>query len=74
MHHIVEHVAAQLLLELLLVVEVKLDEMDALVLQVLLRAAATYGGPGVHTPPQGLFYDKRADESAGSCDKNLHKY
>ena len=58
MHHIVELVAAQLFLQPLLRREVQLDEVDALVLQELPRAAATHSSPRLEPPAEGFFNDE----------------
>ena len=65
-NHIVEVMAAELLAEPLLRREVEFDEMDALVLQVLLGAAATHGSPRLHSSAESLFDDEGAYETAGS--------
>ena len=68
MHHIVECLVFELCFKLALTAQVQLDEMDALVLQELPGAGAAHGCPGVHATAQGLFYDIRAYESAGSSN------
>ncbi len=65
-NHIVEVMTAELLAEPFFGREVELDEVDALVLQVLPRAAATHGSPRLHSPAESLFDDEGADETAGS--------
>jgi len=73
MHYVVELVSLQLFLQSLLVAEVKFNEMYALVFQKLSGTAAAYRRPSLHASSDGFLYDKRAYETTGSCNKNLHK-
>ena len=58
MHHIVEVLATQLFLQLLLTIKIEFDEVDIWTFQVLLRTAAAHGSPCIHAPAKGFFHDE----------------
>jgi hypothetical protein len=72
MYHIVEMVATELLSELLLGAEVKLDEVYARVLEVSLGTGAANGGPRLEASLQSLSHDEAAYETACASNEYFH--
>ena len=73
MHHVVERMFLQLLFQLRLIAQVQFYEMDTLVLQEVSLTTSPDGSPRLKPALQRLFHDKRANESAGSCNEYLHR-
>ena len=69
MHHVGELMTAQLLHQPFLRIQVELDELDAVVLQKLLRTAAAHSCPHLISSLQTFLHDETSDEATGSCDK-----
>ena len=70
-HHIVERVAVELSLERVFRRKVKLNEVDAAVGEVSSRCGLAHCRPYLHAAAQGFFYNKTANETAGTGYKNL---
>ena len=71
MDHVVETQSAHGVGHLAAVVEVEIEEVDALVLQVSAAAGLSYRHPYVHSLCESLIDDEAADESRGSGDEDV---